>query len=452
MTLSFWSVLMRFLDAGVLVLTLHLAMRVRGVPWSPLYQVLALLAVLFTWTVFELLGEYRLPPPTTRFSWSRVLQGWVLVAGLLLFTGWAGKSTHLYSRIAMGVWGLLAPIGLVGVRAALIRFLRWAYRHGYGRRTAVVVGMNEQGRRLLQALQDPLWGLQPVGVFADNGPLPMPGLHRGRPEEVLAFLEQHTVDVVFLAFPWDQQRRMMTLLERLQNFPVALYLVPDVLGWRMLSARPVDLNGVPCFALFETPLHGPARGLKRLEDVVLGSLALLLFAPLMLLIALLIKVTSPGPVFFRQRRYGLGGQEIRIWKFRTMRVVEDGSEVTPASRDDPRVTFLGRILRRLSLDELPQLFNVLKGDMSLVGPRPFAVAMDEAFRRRIQGFMLRYNVKPGMTGWAQVNGLRGEITSEEELVKRLEYDLYYILHWSLWFDLKILWMTLWRGFYHPKAY
>ena len=191
---------------------------------------------------------------------------------------------------------------------------------------------------------------------------------------------------------------------------------------------------------------------KRGEDLILGSLALLLFSPLMLAIALAIKLTSPGPVFFRQKRYGLHKQPFLIWKFRTMTVCEDGDHIEQARRNDPRVTPVGAFLRRTSLDELPQLFNVLKGEMSLVGPRPHAISHDEAFRKLVPRYDERFQVRPGMTGWAQVNGYRGEIKTLEELQKRIEHDLYYIENWSLWFDLKILWLTVWRGFIHPKAY
>jgi len=197
---------------------------------------------------------------------------------------------------------------------------------------------------------------------------------------------------------------------------------------------------------------GPAQWLKRLEDLVIGTLALVVFAPLMLLIAIAIRLDSPGPVLFRQRRYGMNGRVFWMWKFRTMTVVEDGAQVKPVTWQDSRVTRVGRWLRRFSLDELPQLFNVIRGDMSLVGPRPLPITMDEEFRRYVEGFILRYRVKPGMTGWAQVHGWRGEIKTKEDLLMRLQYDLYYIHNWSLFLDLKILWMTIWRGFYHPKAY
>jgi putative colanic acid biosynthesis UDP-glucose lipid carrier transferase len=219
--------------------------------------------------------------------------------------------------------------------------------------------------------------------------------------------------------------------------------VPDVFAFDLVQGRLVEINGMPAISVCDTPFHGMDAVMKRVTDVVLASIALLVLAPLMVLIALAVKLTSAGPALFRQRRYGLHGEEIMIYKFRSMRVCEDGAVVNQATRQDPRITPLGRILRSTSLDELPQLLNVLEGKMSVVGPRPHAVAHNEVYRKLINGYMIRHKVRPGITGLAQVNGLRGETETVEKMRERVRFDLEYLSHWSPWLDVKIIFKTLW---------
>ncbi len=232
------------------------------------------------------------------------------------------------------------------------------------------------------------------------------------------------------------------MLDRLGDTTVSVYVVPDFFVFQLLHSRWSDILGLPVVSVFENPFYGIDGLAKRLSDICWGSILLLLAAVPMAVIAVLVKLGSPGPIFFRQRRYGLDGQEIRVWKFRTMTVCEDGPQAVQATRHDPRVTRLGAILRNTSLDELPQLFNVLEGSMSLVGPRPHPDALNEAFRTRIGGYMLRHKVKPGITGLAQVNGWRGETDTAEKMQKRIEFDHRYIREWSLWLDVAILAKTV----------
>jgi putative colanic acid biosysnthesis UDP-glucose lipid carrier transferase len=220
----------------------------------------------------------------------------------------------------------------------------------------------------------------------------------------------------------------------------------------LIQSRATDIGGLPAIALCETPFYGPSGVVKRVSDIIISAALLVLLSPLLLLLALAIKLTSPGSVIFRQRRYGLDGEEITVYKFRSMRVSEDGEKVTQASRNDPRITPIGRILRRFSLDELPQLFNVLQGRMSIVGPRPHAVAHNEEYRALIKGYMLRHKVRPGITGLAQINGYRGETKDLEDMRKRVEYDLDYLRHWSLGLDLSIILKTVLVVFGDQKAY
>jgi len=246
---------------------------------------------------------------------------------------------------------------------------------------------------------------------------------------------------------------MLEVFEALQDSTASIYLVPDLFVFELMSARLQDLDGLPVFALCETPLSGPYSLVKRIEDILLASIILAVIWPLMVLIALAVKFSSPGPVIFQQDRYGLDGRRIKVWKFRTMKVCEnDEREIRQASRCDPRVTPVGAFLRRTSLDELPQFINVLQGSMSVVGPRPHAVAHNEQYRKLIRGYMWRHKMKPGITGWAQVNGWRGETDTLDKMKKRVEYDLEYIRNWSVWLDLKIFWLTLWKGFVGRNAY
>jgi putative colanic acid biosynthesis UDP-glucose lipid carrier transferase len=252
--------------------------------------------------------------------------------------------------------------------------------------------------------------------------------------------------------PLRAEDRLRQVAESLLDTTASVYYVPDVFIFSLLSSSLTDLRGIPLIALWETPFFGVNGWLKRAEDLVLASLILILVSPLLLFIALGVKLSSPGPIIFKQRRYGLDGHEIMVYKFRTMKVCEDGLDISQATKNDSRVTPFGRFLRRTSLDELPQFFNVLAGSMSIVGPRPHAVAHNEYYRRLIPGYMLRHKVRPGLTGWAQINGWRGETETLEKMEKRVEFDLDYLRRWSLWFDLRIIIITILRSFRDSHAY
>jgi putative colanic acid biosysnthesis UDP-glucose lipid carrier transferase len=258
--------------------------------------------------------------------------------------------------------------------------------------------------------------------------------------------------VIFIALPIRHLKRVLDLLEELRDTTASIYYVPDIFVFDLIQARSGELHGIPVVAMCETPFYGYRGVTKRLTDVVLSLAVLIVTAPLFALLALLVRLSSPGPVIFRQRRYGLDGREIIVYKFRTMNVTEDGVKVRQASKTDSRITPLGAILRRLSLDELPQLVNVLQGRMSLVGPRPHAVAHNEEYRKLIKGYMVRHKVLPGITGLAQVNGCRGETSKLEEMEARVNYDLDYLRRWSPMLDLKILFQTFLKLFHDGKAY
>jgi putative colanic acid biosynthesis UDP-glucose lipid carrier transferase len=275
---------------------------------------------------------------------------------------------------------------------------------------------------------------------------------KGDLDKLVAEARHGAIDVVYIALPLRAEPRINAIIRRLQDTTASVYLAYDFGGFDVLRAQWGQVGNVPVMSVVENPFHGIDGVAKRLEDLVLGSLIMLMIALPMLLVALAVKLTSRGPVFFKQRRYGLNGEEIRVLKFRTMTVMEDGPEVKQAQKNDQRVTKVGAVLRRTSLDELPQFIQVLTGEMSIVGPRPHAVVHNEQYRALIQGYMLRHKVKPGITGWAQVNGWRGETDTLEKMEKRVEYDLAYIRDWALLMDLKIILMTILGAFRGKNAY
>jgi putative colanic acid biosynthesis UDP-glucose lipid carrier transferase len=300
--------------------------------------------------------------------------------------------------------------------------------------------------------------LQLAGFFDDRpsartGELPDEvGRRLGNLRELIELARRGEVHRIYITLPMRAESRIRELLNQLADTTASVYIVPDFFVFELLHSRWTDINGLPAVSVFENPFYGVHGIAKRLCDVALATVFLVFAALPMLVIAAAIKLTSPGPVFFRQRRYGLDGREIHVWKFRSMRVCENGTSVRQASRQDPRVTPLGAILRRTSLDELPQLFNVLEGSMSLVGPRPHANAHNEQYRRLIPGYMLRHKVKPGITGLAQVLGWRGETDTLDKMANRIQCDLQYIREWSLWLDIKILFRTAWVVWSRENAY
>jgi Undecaprenyl-phosphate glucose phosphotransferase len=354
-----------------------------------------------------------------------------------------------YSRVVMVYFWALSIVAVSLWRATFREALRFARRQGMNLRRAIVVGGGGPAVEILSALRRrPDIGVRVLGLVGDKQ-AEAGASWLGRFEDLRAILDREQVDLILIALPHDEYGRLGAILTDIGDDPLAIHLVPDV--YRLVSMRGgiEEFEGVPVLHLRESPLYGWNRILKRALDVVVGTVALVALGPLLLLIALVIRLTSPGPVLLRQERMGLDGRAFSMLKFRTMRVdAEADSGPVWATAGDDRRTAVGTLLRRVSLDELPQLLNVLRGEMSLVGPRPERPIFVETFRHRIPGYMLRHKVKAGMTGWAQINGWRGNTSLE----KRIEYDLYYIERWSLAFDLKILVKTIWRGFVNKNAY
>ncbi|WP_460193592.1 undecaprenyl-phosphate glucose phosphotransferase [Thermosynechococcus sp. FA-CM-4201] len=429
----------------------------QGTLAPPSFSVL-LLSIMLFWLFAELWGAYqdlRIRPFWVEVR--RISAAWLSTGLSLLVLGWIFKLTAAYSRLGMAFWFLLTLFLLGAGRYSIRQVLKIIRRKGKNRRRAVIIGAGCLGQRWLRTLHSHSHLGIDVLAFFDDAPALCNSLVEGIPVRgnttaAAQFVAENKVDLVYLALPLRAEERLRQIMQQFHDSTATVYLLPNIFVFELLNLRLFQVDGIPLIALSESPLTAYNAFMKRLEDLILGTVALVLLAPVMLLIALLIKLDSPGSIFFRQTRYGLDGRPIKVWKFRTMTVCEDKGEIIQAKRNDQRITRIGKILRRTSLDELPQLFNVLKGEMSLVGPRPHATAHDEYYRQMIDHYIWRLKVKPGMTGWAQVNGWRGETDTVEKMQKRVEHDLFYIKNWSLSLDFCILWLTIWRGFIHKNAY
>jgi len=375
-----------------------------------------------------------------------VCVNWLSIVLLLVFFGYATRSLRFFDQRAIFAWISVVPFLLYGAyRLIPIIMPRLLAAEGY--RSAVIVGANETGCKLAREfVSEPQLAVRFIGFFDDRSSerlgYPEAGPIKGRLSDLPEFVKREHVEAIFIALPMASQPRLHKMLDELRDTTASIYFAPDIFVYDLIQARIDHINGIPVVAVCETPFYGVNGMVKRLSDLFLSVLILLLIAPLLLAVAVGVKLSSPGPVLFRQRRYGLDGRDIVVYKFRSMTVAEDGAVVVQAKRNDQRVTPFGAFLRRTSLDELPQFINVIQGRMSIVGPRPHAVAHNEAYRKVIKGYMMRHKVKPGITGWAQVNGLRGETDTVEKMKTRIDYDLDYLRNWSLRFDLAIIMKTI----------
>ena len=388
----------------------------------------------------------------------QVAVAWGVTVPVLLFAAFATKTTASYSRVVSTGWFIAAPVALIFWRVGVRNLLRSLRARGLNTRTVAIAGATRTGERLLKTLQnDPALGLRVAGVYDDRTrrrrELPESlGRYAGTLDKMLEDARKGAFDIVYIALPLRAEKRITSMVSKLADTTATVEIVPEFYAYDLLHARWGTVGDIQVVSIFDTPFNGVGGWLKRVEDLALGTVAVLLTALPMLVVAILIKLDSRGPVFFRQTRYGLNGKGIRVLKFRTMRVIEDGEDVPQAQKNDSRVTRLGAFLRQSSMDELPQFFNVLAGHMSIVGPRPHAVVHNELYRAKIHGYMLRHKVKPGITGWAQVNGWRGETDTVEKMEKRIEHDLDYINNWRLGWDLKIMWLTVFGRAVRSNAY
>jgi putative colanic acid biosynthesis UDP-glucose lipid carrier transferase len=441
--------LRELLGPCVAVLTLALCEWGAGVRFSGQFWALAVIVFLLAQKILttpELrigaTGRAELQPRVPR-----LLLEWSCIVAVMLFLLTTLHLMHLIGWLALLTWFLGTPAALLLARSLAFRVARrWPVAYsGSGRH--IIIGATETGLELAQRVRQGSYGGEFLGFADFRDPLRLPSLAPGQwigaCAEVVEFVKRNAVDAIYIALPMSSEPRIANLVQQLRDTTASIYLVPaNIFDFHLVHPRCLEIHGIPALAVCDTPHVGLSGLGKRIFDLSVGAVALLLLSPLMMLIALCVRLSSPGPVLFKQRRYGLNGEQILVYKFRSMTVCEDGATVTQATRADARTTRLGRFLRRYSLDELPQILNVLEGRMSLVGPRPHAIAHNEQYRKLIGGYMIRHKVRPGITGWAQVNGYRGETQTPEDMRRRVEYDIDYLNSWSLWLDVRILMRTV----------
>jgi putative colanic acid biosynthesis UDP-glucose lipid carrier transferase len=428
----------------VVVLALAACVLACGQSLSLQFCALGLVAFLITAQVFSPLELGNRHGTRPRMVGSRILLEWSCVVAVLVFLSASFKLTPLFSRDIIVSWFLVTPFALLLVDSIRNHLAKWLASDPGMVQRYIIIGANDVGVELARRIEHSHGGETFFGFLdyrsaervAEGPNRSVTGNCSAR--DFADFVRRHSIGRVYLALPISTSPRIEELLKELRDTTASVYFVPNIFAFDLVQARCVEINGMPAFSICDSPLQGMNGFWKRVFDVAFASIALVFTLPVLLAVALAIKRSSPGPVLFKQRRYGLNGEEILVYKFRSMTVCEDGPIVAQATKHDTRVTPLGAFLRRTSLDELPQIFNVLEGKMSFVGPRPHAVAHNEEYRKQINGYMIRHKVRPGITGWAQVNGLRGETSTVDKMHRRVQYDLDYLKNWSLWLDLKIL--------------
>src|SRR5450830_1460027 len=376
-----------------------------------------------------------------------VVTSWVLLISLLLVFIISTDLLTFFNQKTLYLWAAFTPAMLILATIALRFFSKLIIRLQGPSKIVVIAGMNSQGLAIAEKLSSSQYhSVEVLGFFEDRNVdrLQESNSYKilGKTAELTSFVQKHNVNTIYLSLPMARQPRIVSLLEELKDTTASIYFVPDIFITDLIQGRMNSVDGMPVVAVRETPLTGYDGLIKRVADFCFAILILILISPIMLFIALGIKFSSHGPIIFKQRRYGLDGKEILVYKFRSMSVCEDDHEVKQAQKDDQRVTKFGAFLRKTSLDEFPQFINVLQGRMSIVGPRPHAIAHNEMYRKLITGYMIRHKVRPGITGWAQVNGLRGETETLDKMEARIRYDLDYLRNWSLWLDLWIIVRTV----------
>lgn len=453
----------RLLDVAVILISLAVSLQLtHGLELSGQYAqagVWAALIFLMIGGAMHLYASWRLMP--VHAAVTATLLAWLWTALAMLVLAFLCKTSSEFSRLAMLLWFFLAPIGLAAVRVGLRIVLNALRANGRNTRTLAIAGATRMGRKVMRKVEETPWlGLKFIGFFDDRVAGGREASQNdaedaqsiGHFEELVQLAREGKVDYIYITLPMKAESRIVELVNALSDTTASVYLVPNFFVFDLLHGKLSNLDGIPMLSLHESPFYGVDGWLKRLEDIVVASVILMIIALPMLVIAIGVKLSSPGPVLFRQRRYGLNGSVVEVWKFRSMSVCEDGEKVVQARKGDQRITPFGAFLRRTSLDELPQFINVLQGSMSVVGPRPHAVAHNEQYRKLIRGYMLRHKVKPGITGWAQVSGWRGETETLEKMEMRVKYDLEYVKNWSLWLDLRIIFLTVFKGFVGKNAY
>lgn len=451
----------RLVDTAIIVITFVALMNVFMMPWTESAIWTLFFSVVFFGFFAESQDTYRswrgvsIRKEAGAVFWSWI--GSVLALTLLNYTLFdVDKNDYWFALI----WFVVTPLELISWHVIIRLVLSWLRRQGMNTRRVAIIGQRAISRRLEQALLEMDWsGYRLEGYYDDRHEQRLSENEtrlitdiKGNISQLIAKCKVGEIETVFIALPMAAEHRIKDIARQLSDTTASVYVVPDLFTFNLLNSRWVDYQGTTAIAIYETPYAGLDSFIKRTEDIVLSLVILNVVAIPMLIIGAVIHFTSKGPVLFKQTRYGMNGEKIRVWKFRTMSVAEDGAKVTQATVGDRRITRVGGFLRRTSLDELPQFFNALTGSMSVVGPRPHAVAHNEEYRELIQGYMLRHKVKPGITGLAQINGFRGETDTLDKMEGRVTMDLRYIQTWSVYLDLKIVFLTIFNGFNQKNAY
>lgn len=451
------TLLQRMVDVVIIAVGMLFAMYFRQLKVDTDYLLLMCLAALIFMILAEIHWLYRLwGTEKLMGEFMSVIGVWFTAIMFLVMLGFLTKTTSVYSRVAMTIWILTVPVLMVASRLVYRQLQPLYFADGRNTRTLVFFGSCKTAHKMAARISSMSWmGLRVVGVF-DDRPLEridLGGLSfEGNMHNLIARAKSGEIDVVYITLPMHAEARIIKLVDQLSDTTASVYVVPDSFVFDLFHARWSSVAGSPVVSVYESPFYGIDGWVKRAEDLILGSLILLLISPFMLLIAIGVKLTTPGSIIFKQNRYGLKGEVVEVWKFRSMTVSDNGDTVRQATKNDARITPFGAFLRRNSLDEFPQFFNVLQGRMSIVGPRPHAVSHNEQYRSIIHGYMLRHKVRPGITGWAQINGWRGETDSLDKMQGRVDCDLAYLRNWSLWLDIKIIWMTIFKVFMGINAH
>ncbi|WP_408155505.1 undecaprenyl-phosphate glucose phosphotransferase [Herbaspirillum lusitanum] len=437
----------RLIEPALIVAYLWVIARIEHQSFSGDYWVLAIMSFFVSSYVFAEFHERRLRrnPKAVKLV-GPIFIDWGVVVAILALVGYFCEFYDQFSLRVIGPWVIGTPFGLMVSQHLQLRVMKDLRTKGEVHK-AIIIGVNPTALKLAERMVDyPALMINLLGFFDDRdvGRQP-PGTYTpllGKMSDVAAYVREHGINMVYISMPISAQPRVLQVIDELQDTTASIYFIPDIYIFNLIQARFDYVGGMAVMAICETPFTGMNNFVKRASDIVLASIIQLMLLPVMLVIAICVKATSPGPVIFKQRRYGLDGEEIVVYKFRSMTVTEDGNTIQQAQKGDARLTKIGGFLRKSSLDELPQFINVLQGRMSIVGPRPHAVAHNELYRKQIKGYMLRHKVKPGITGWAQVNGLRGETETLGKMKARIEFDLEYLRRWSLTFDLWIIIQTV----------
>ena len=443
----------RIIDILFIVIALAVATKAYGIELGLLYFSAMSIACLAFILFAEAMGVYRSWRTDSVLRMILVTSGsWVAVCMLILLVGFFAKISESFSRVALGSWMLATTLLLCGWRLLFRQVLNIMRAKGYNTRRAAVIGLNDCGLKLKTQLQQhPEFGIQFDGFYDDRCPKRIAedfsnDKIQGTLEDLLVKTRSGEYDILFIALPLKAQERIAHILEECGDTTASIHIIPDFFTYNLLHARMGSVGNMQTVSVYETPILGFNDTLKRLFDISFSLAVLVFIAIPMLFIAAAVKFTSPGPVIFKQVRYGLDGKKILVWKFRSMTAMDNGDKVVQATKGDARITAVGAFIRKTSLDELPQFINVLQGRMSVVGPRPHAVAHNEEYRKLISYYMLRHKVKPGITGWAQINGFRGETDTLDKMEGRVDHDLEYIRNWSLWMDIRIVFLTVFKGF------